>query len=239
MTNWTNNYASGSGASNWKVAVTATGSAVNAGTVFASGTSGGVQKGTESLIILATGTNSSATDLLLNLSGRTAGTLSLDWVKVTNTAHASPRSSDLKIQYSTDGGSNFTDITGYTIPRILNNSSAESGSLSSITLPAALNNQSTVVLRFYVWNNAQTGGSGNRPKWQLDNISVTSTAAATAPSAPTISSITPGNQQLSVAFTAGSDGGSAITNYKYSTDNGSNYTAVSPASTTSPILIWI
>jgi hypothetical protein len=237
MANWTNNYVAGTGASNWKVATTATGSSVSAGTVFATVTAGGVQKGTQSLIMLATGTNSSATDLLLNLSGRTAGTLSLDWVKVVNTANASPRSSDLKIQYSTDGGSNFTDITGYTIPRILNNSTAESGSLSSITLPAALNNQSTVVLRFYVWNNSQTGGSGNRPKWQLDNISVTSTVATTAPAAPTISSITPGNEQLSVAFTAGSDGGSAITNYKYSTDNGGSYTEVLPAATTSPIVI--
>jgi predicted RNA-binding protein with TRAM domain len=237
MANWTNNYAAGTGASNWKVAATATGSSVSAGTVFASSTSGGVQKGTQSLIILATGNNSSATDLLLNFSGRTAGILSLDWVKVVNTANASPRSSDLKIQYSTDGGSNFTDITGYTIPRILNNSTAESGSLSSITLPSALNNQSTVVLRFYVWNNSQTGGSGNRPKWQLDNISVTSTAAATAPAAPTISSITPGNQQLSVAFTAGSDGGSAITNYKYSTNGGTHWQTRSSGTTASPLVI--
>ena len=179
MANWTNNYASGSGSSNWKVASTAPGSTVNNATVFSSGTTGGVQKGTQSLIILATGTNSGATDLLLNFSGRTAGILSLDWVKVANTVNASPRSSDLKVQYSTDGGSNFTDITGYTIPRILNNSTAESGSLSSISLPADLNNQSTVVLRFYVWNNGQTGGSGNRPKWQVDNISITSTPVAT------------------------------------------------------------
>jgi subtilisin-like proprotein convertase family protein len=178
MTNWTDNYAAGSGADNWKVAANASGSSVNNVAVFVSNTTGGVQRGAQSLIILATGSNTGATDLLLNFSGRTAGTLSLDWSKVVNTAQTSPRSSDLKIQYSIDGGSNFTDITGYTIPRIFNNSSAESGTLSSITLPAALNNQSTVVLRFFVWNNGQTGGSGNRPKWQLDNISVTSTAIA-------------------------------------------------------------
>ena len=172
MANWTNNYAAGSGANNWKVAATATGSTVDNASVFVTGTTGGVQKGTQSLIILATGTNSGATDLLLNFSGRTAGTLSSDWAKVVNTANASPRSSDLKIQYSINGGSDFTDITGYTIPRILNSNTAESGSLSSITLPAALNNQSAVVLRFFVWNNGQTGGAGNRPKWQLDNISV-------------------------------------------------------------------
>ena len=36
--NWTNNYASGSGANNWKVAATATGSTVNNATVFVTGT---------------------------------------------------------------------------------------------------------------------------------------------------------------------------------------------------------
>ncbi|NDH48598.1 MAG: fibronectin type III domain-containing protein [Acidimicrobiia bacterium] len=58
----------------------------------------------------------------------------------------------------------------------------------------------------------------------------------TNPSAPTISSVTAGNGSLSVAFTAGTDGGSAITNYKYSTD-GTTYTALSPASTSSPFTI--
>jgi LPXTG-motif cell wall-anchored protein len=56
------------------------------------------------------------------------------------------------------------------------------------------------------------------------------------PSAPTINSVTAGNGSLSVAFTAGTDGGSAITNYKYSTD-GTTYTALSPASTSSPFTI--
>ncbi|MHB8744800.1 MAG: autotransporter domain-containing protein [Sulfuricaulis sp.] len=60
---------------------------------------------------------------------------------------------------------------------------------------------------------------------------------SSTPSAPTITGITAGSGQLSVAFTAGSNGGSAITNYKYSTDGGSTFTAVSPASTASPIVI--
>lgn len=60
----------------------------------------------------------------------------------------------------------------------------------------------------------------------------------TAPEAPTGLVATPGNHQVSVAFTApGFDGGAAITNYKYSTNNGSTYTAVSPASTASPVVI--
>ena len=60
----------------------------------------------------------------------------------------------------------------------------------------------------------------------------------TVPCAPTISSATPGLGQLTVAFVAPScTGGTPITNYEYSTDNGASYTALSPASTTSPFVV--
>ena len=48
---------------------------------------------------------------------------------------------------------------------------------------------------------------------------------------------TPGDGSASVVFTPGSNGGSPITNYKYSIDGGVTYTALSPASATSPITI--
>jgi hypothetical protein len=56
-----------------------------------------------------------------------------------------------------------------------------------------------------------------------------------APSAPTINSITSGSGQLTVAFTAPDSVG--ITNYEYSTNDGSTWTARDPADTTSPIVI--
>ncbi len=60
--------------------------------------------------------------------------------------------------------------------------------------------------------------------------------AATVSGSPTINSITPGNNQLSVAFTVPkSDGGSEILNYEYSTNGGTSFTACSPAQTASPI----
>ena len=65
----------------------------------------------------------------------------------------------------------------------------------------------------------------------------TPTAAAVVPGAPSITSVTRGDSQLTVAFTAGSDGGSVITNYEYSTDAGSTWTTRSPIATTSPIII--
>jgi hypothetical protein len=59
---------------------------------------------------------------------------------------------------------------------------------------------------------------------------------ATTPSAPTSLSATAGDGEASISFTAGSDGGSGITNYEYST-NGSSWTALSPADVTSPVTI--
>ncbi len=44
------------------------------------------------------------------------------------------------------------------------------------------------------------------------------------------------NTSATLTFTAGATGGSSITNYKYSTD-GTNYTALSPAQTSSPLTI--
>ena len=69
----------------------------------------------------------------------------------------------------------------------------------------------------------------------FDDVTLTNIAAV--PSAPTITGITPGVGQLSVAFTAGADNGTPLTNYEYSTNSGSSFTAVSPASTASPIVI--
>jgi hypothetical protein len=62
---------------------------------------------------------------------------------------------------------------------------------------------------------------------------VTST---TVPQAPTIGTATGGDTSVSLTFTAGATGGSAITNYKYSID-GTTYTALSPAQTSSPLTI--
>ena len=70
----------------------------------------------------------------------------------------------------------------------------------------------------------------------VDSVSdvVVKLALPSAPAAPTIVSATAGVTSASVAFTAGSDGGSAITKYQYKVGNGSWTDAVG---TTSPITI--
>jgi hypothetical protein len=60
---------------------------------------------------------------------------------------------------------------------------------------------------------------------------------STPPSAPTSLSASAGNQSVVISFTPGSNGSSPITNYKYSINNGSTYTAFSPTVTTSPVVI--
>ncbi len=206
IANWANNYTAGVGASNWRVATSVPTSAVTSITVFSSGASGGVQKGTGAIVFLATGTNSGATDLLLDFSGRTAGALTFSYSKVANTVNdTDPRTSDLKVQYSLDNGATFTDLTGYTVPRITNNSSPEAGTIS-INLPSQLNSQSQVVIRFFFWNNNQTTGSGNRPKWSVDNVTVTSGSAgpsvSVSPSSLVLPTTTQGSNGVSTNFTA-------------------------------------
>ena len=60
----------------------------------------------------------------------------------------------------------------------------------------------------------------------------------TIPGAPTALVATAGNGQASVAFTAPANtGGAPITNYEFSTNNGSSWTPRNPASVTSPVVI--
>jgi titin len=73
-------------------------------------------------------------------------------------------------------------------------------------------------------------------QWSPSSI-IIPVLVALPPDAPVITTIDPGNQQLSVSFTQGLNGGSPITNYQYSTDNGVTYVSCSPAFTTSPLII--
>ena len=60
----------------------------------------------------------------------------------------------------------------------------------------------------------------------------------TVAGAPTINSVTAKVGQLTVAFTKPvSNGGATVTNYEYSTDNGSTWKAFSPADARTALLI--
>ena len=73
-------------------------------------------------------------------------------------------------------------------------------------------------------------GAGTQPN------SVSGTPRTT-PAAPTPLVATPGDSQLSIAFTPGDDGGSAITNYQYRVAPSTTYIAFDPVDTTSPVVV--
>ncbi len=70
----------------------------------------------------------------------------------------------------------------------------------------------------------------------LITANISMSLAQTGPTAPTITGVST-DSQLSVAFTAGTDGGSAITSYKYSTDGGTTWLTRQTGTTASPIVI--
>ena len=145
---------------------------------FTTGTSGGIQNGNTNIQFLSTGStdNSSsvALDLNLNFTNRNAGTITFDAATVFNST--GNRAGSLKIYYSTNATA-WTELTGTNLPFTANNNTTKSANIS-VALPAALNNQPTVKLRFYYHNGgpALTTPTGSRPKISIDNLSVTSTS---------------------------------------------------------------
>lgn len=114
-------------------------------------------------------------------------------------------------EYSTNNGSTWTS----------------SGSTTSPIIITGLTNNTTYQVKLRAINTTGTGTA---------STAANGTPVATVPGAPTITTITAGNAQLSVSFTDPTDPGtSAISDYEYSTDNGSTWNLV--GSTTSPITI--
>ena len=122
-----------------------------------------------------------------------------------------------------DGGST---ITSYTIT-----SSPGSFTASGATSPIVVTGlQSATSYTF-------TGIATNSIGVSTTSSASSSITATTVPQEPTPGTATASNTTTaSLPFTAGATGGSSITNYKYSTD-GTTYTALSPAQTTSPLSI--
>lgn len=182
--NWTDGFAAGAGAERWLgLPINANGvipDGVRIGTptqVFASGTAGGVQRGSSgsnppgTIVLLVTGTtdntNSAAIDLLLDFSGVTAGYLSFDWASVNNST--GNRNASMRVYWSTDGAA-FTEIPAAAVLNYTNN--APTSGRVSVPLPSALDSAAGARLRFYCYNGVG-GTTGSRPKLALDNLSVT------------------------------------------------------------------
>lgn len=119
-------------------------------------------------------------------------------------------------QYSIDGGNTFI-----TMPSINTFTTASSYIISNLT------NGVTYQIQVKALNAIGEGNTSN----------IISVTPSTTPSAVTINSISAGDGTAYVDFMADSNGGSEITNYKYSIDNGVTFSSFSPEQTTNPLTI--
>jgi len=124
-------------------------------------------------------------------------------------------------QYSTDNGTTFR---AFSPPDILNPVVISTLSTDGTT---PLTNGTTYPIKLKAVN--ANGAS--------DPSNAVAGTPATVPSTPTTLAYTPGDTQLSIVFTQGFDGGSPITNYQYSTDDGATFTACSPPVISIPVII--
>jgi hypothetical protein len=161
---------------------------VNSTAIIAPGSGGGVQStgSSTNLQFLSTGASpenstSVAADLNLNFSNRIAGTMSFDAATVFNST--GNRLGTLYVFFSTNG-TTWSSITNGGLPYVATNNVAGSAAISA-TLPAAINTNNTVKLRFY-YANGTGGTTGSRPKISIDNLLVTSSPAVAG--APVITS---------------------------------------------------
>jgi hypothetical protein len=121
------------------------------------------------------------------------------------------------VEYSSNSGSTW-------------NSVSRTASTSRFETITSLTNGTDYLFRISAINSVGTGNPS----------SAASATPSTTASAPTSLIATPGNAQVSLAFTAGSNGGSALTDYviEYSSNAGSSWsTFTHSATTTSPVVI--
>ena len=122
----------------------------------------------------------------------------------------------INYQYSINGGATFTAFSPAT------------GPADAVTI-TGLTNGSTYPIQIRAVNLIGNGVASSTLSVALPAV------APSAPSGLSASSI--GTKSFTVSFTPGSTGGSPITNYEYSLDGGSTFTACSPVDTASPITI--
>lgn len=184
-----------------------------------------------------------------DLTGRTAGTLSIDWTKVQNVPNGADVN-ELRIATNGGAGSTFADIGAVTWPQFDNTTTAQGGTLT-VTLPSALSSSSDARVRIYTVN---VSGTGNQPRVIIDNLRGISCGTA-ATGTPVITSVTSTNTNRITMTVAGAGFNDSIlvirrtgaaptatptTNTRYTPGQGFNSTdtvAFSGAPSSNPIVV--
>lgn len=163
----------------WDAALLAAGSTslgfgnqgANGLSVLATGTTGTIGAAN-----CSTGTGSfsmGVADRTIDTTGRTG--IQVTWTGRTISASggcpATPRTFAIRLQYSIDGGTNFSDATGPS-EYVSNCTGGHNQTFTNVTLPAGAENISNLVVRWRYYA-VDTAGSGTRPKLAIDEITVT------------------------------------------------------------------
>jgi trimeric autotransporter adhesin len=126
----------------------------------------------------------------------------------------------------------FTPGEGGGLPNLYRATSSPGGfSGTATSSPISVSGlQSGVAYTFSVTGTNNFGTSAG----STNSNSITANTVPQAPGTPTATYYS--GTQATLTFTAGGSGGTSITNYEYSTD-GTNFTALSPAQTSSPLIV--
>jgi surface protein len=145
------------------------------------------------------------------------GQVALTWSSPASTGGSAI--TDYRIQYSSDGGANWSTFNDGT-------------STSTSATVTSLSNGTTYIFRVAALNSAGAGS------YSANSAGVT--PGSSPPGAPTGVSGTAGNTKVALTWSApASNGGSAITDYivEYSSDSGSNWTTFNDGTSTSTTII--
>jgi hypothetical protein len=160
-------------------------------------------------------TNSSSCAPALSAASITSSAQSDTTASLTFSSVSNASSYTLKIYSAASGGSLLRTITNYSSAATIAGLSEQTSYYATLTSIGDVTNYSD--------------SSESTPRFNFTTLS-----SATAPSAPTLNSVTTGDRRVTIAFTAGATNGAAITDYEYSL-NGGSY--VSASTTSSPFTI--
>ena len=175
--------------------------------------------------------------------------VSKDSLGIAASSASNPRISDdcrFVAYQSNDEYLSNTDTNGKTDVFLYDTSSATTDLISALSNGNSADGNSSVAA--LDWNPTTKSGvvlvtssasniGGASGGGSVNLFSVPFTVASVA-GAPSIGTVTAGAAKLTVAFTApSSNGGASITNYEYSTTNGTTWKAFSPADTSTPLVI--
>ncbi len=199
----------------------------------------------------STWTDASGTTSPITITGLTAGTTYVVYLKQFNSygGSAASAASESFIPYDVPGTPTITSVVGTDSGIVVNYSAALYG-LPITAAQYSLNGGAYTSASSFSSSQISISGLTNGTNYTvaikvstsagLSGASATSSAimpypAPAAPGAPTITAVAFGNSTASITFTNGTNTGPSILGYKYSADGGSTYT-VAPG-TSSPLII--